>query len=234
MVFMHFTITQVKDQASKEFVEQYTVEYNDLFKSNKQVDRDQFIHFEKNRIEPVLKQRREMSLKQAHVRFGVLDTDKDQKITLKEFQTIGLKTFNEFDKNQDGLINALDLQLEKPLTATHDGFKVKSPLAMSMPNNVSEFIHLYGKGKTYVTLGEYLAARDQQFFQVDSNKNDALTEQEYVDEFMQRYDQNLNQAKIQFNQLFLDEFHLIAKGKTTIQSKDIQKFAENLYKSLKK
>lgn len=47
-----------------------------------------------------------MSLKQVHVRYGILDKSKDQKLTLKEFQALGEKTFDGFDQNQDGLINA--------------------------------------------------------------------------------------------------------------------------------
>jgi Ca2+-binding EF-hand superfamily protein len=137
-----------KDQTTPSLIKQYPQDYVELFKGNKKVTQQQFVQFEQARLEPLLKQRREMSEKQAHVRFGILDNNKDQKLTLKEFQETGLKTFNQFDKNQDGLINAEDAKLSDNTNATHDGFRVKLPISMPMPSNTQEFITQYGQGKT--------------------------------------------------------------------------------------
>lgn len=217
-----------KAQSSAALLKQYTQDYAELFKRNKTVNQQQFVQYEQARLEPLLKQRREMSEKQAHVRYGILDSNKDQKLTLKEFQETGLKTFNEFDKNQDGLINDLDAKLSANSNETHDGFRVKLPISMPMPSNINEFITQYGQGKRYVTLGDYLTARDKQFFETDANGDHIVTEKEYVDEFMGRFDRNIASGKIKMQEMAAQQFQLISKGKTTIQSSDIQQFAKKV------
>lgn len=217
-----------KEQSSAALLKQYTQDYAALFKNNKKVNQQQFVQYEQTRLEPLLKQRRDMSEKQAHVRYGILDSNKDQKLTLKEFQETGLKTFNEFDKNQDGLINAEDAKLSENSTATHDGFRVKLPISMPMPSNINEFITQYGQGKTYVTLGDYLTARDKQFFETDANGDHIVTEKEYVDEFMGRFDRNIASGKIKMQEMAAQQFQAISEGKATIQSSDIQKFAKKV------
>jgi hypothetical protein len=46
--------------------------------------------------------------RQAHVRFGVLDTDKDRKMTFVEYQASGKRLFDTADRNRDGVIDAAD------------------------------------------------------------------------------------------------------------------------------
>lgn len=222
-----------KDQTTPSLVKQYPQDYAELFKGNQKITQQQFIQFEQARLEPLLKQRREMSEKQAHVRFGILDNNKDQKLTLKEFQETGLKTFNQFDKNQDGLINAEDAKLSDNTNATHDGFRVKLPISMPMPSNTQEFITQYGQGKNYVTLGDYLTARDKQYFATDANGDHIVTEKEYVEEFMQRFDQNIASGKLKMQETAAQQFQAISKGKTTIQHADLQQFAKKLNQSIR-
>lgn len=217
-----------KDQASPSLSKQYSQDYAELFKGNKKVTQQQFVQFEQARLEPLLKQRREMSEKQAHIRFGILDNNKDKKLTLKEFQETGLKTFNEFDKNQDGLINAEDAKLSGKSNTTHDGFRMKLPISMPMPSNTQEFIAQYGQGKSYVTLGDYLTARDKQYFATDANGDHIVTEKEYVDEFMQRFDQNIASGKIKMQESAAQQFQVISQGKTSIRMTDLQQFAKKL------
>jgi hypothetical protein len=99
---------------------------------------------------------------------------------------------------------------------------------MPMPSNVNEFIVQYGQGKDYVTLGDYLTARDKQFFATDSNNDFIVTEQEYVGEFMQRFDRNLAAGKIKMQDMAAQQFQLMSKGKTTIQINDVQQFAKKI------
>ena len=180
-----------------------------------------------------MKQRREMSLKQSHVRFGILDSNKDQKMTLKEFQASGMKTFDEMDKNKDGLISAEDVKLAAGNGAsTHDGFRVRLPIAMPMANNQQEFIQKYGQGKAYATLGDYLTERDKQFMATDTNADLVVSEQEYVDEFMQRFDRNSIDGQEKMKELSKLQFQAIAQGKSHIQAKDIAQFANKLDKAI--
>jgi Ca2+-binding EF-hand superfamily protein len=50
------------------------------------------------------------SIKQAHVRFKILDTDKDGKLTLQEENAIADKTFKRTDTNGDGKIDKSDVE----------------------------------------------------------------------------------------------------------------------------
>ncbi|PNU06653.1 EF-hand domain-containing protein [Novosphingobium guangzhouense] len=50
----------------------------------------------------------EGQLKQAHVRFGVLDTDKDGNLSLAEFNASGDRMFKKLDSNGDGVVDAAD------------------------------------------------------------------------------------------------------------------------------
>lgn len=51
---------------------------------------------------------------QAHVRFKVLDTDKDARMTFAEYQASGLRTFERVDRNHDGVVDAADAALPPP------------------------------------------------------------------------------------------------------------------------
>jgi hypothetical protein len=52
---------------------------------------------------------RQRQIRQTHVRFGVLDTDKDKKISLAEYQAIAERAFVEQDADKDGSITAQDV-----------------------------------------------------------------------------------------------------------------------------
>lgn len=214
-----------KEQNSKTLIQQFTQDYAELFKNHKKVNQEQFIQFEQKQLDGLMKQRREMSLKQAHVRYGILDADKNQKLTLKEFQDIGLKNFSDYDKNSDGIVTSEDVKLT---TTTHDGFRMRLPISMPIANNPEEFIRQYGQGKAYATLGDFLSGRDKQFFETDSNQDLTVSEKEYVDEFMGRYDKNTLTGKEKMKDISARKFQAISGGKSTIQAKDIEKFAQQV------
>ncbi|MBB2486268.1 hypothetical protein H5407_13680 [Mitsuaria sp. WAJ17] len=50
-------------------------------------------------------------MRQAKVRFGVLDTDKNGSISLEEFQATGRHMFKLHDRNQDDVIDELDMKI---------------------------------------------------------------------------------------------------------------------------
>lgn len=50
-------------------------------------------------------------MRQAKVRFGVLDTDHNGSISREEFQAAGLRMFQLHDRNRDGVIDELDVRL---------------------------------------------------------------------------------------------------------------------------
>ena len=47
-------------------------------------------------------------IEQAYVRFGVLDSDDDEVMTLSEFHASGTRIFSRLDSNGDGFVNAED------------------------------------------------------------------------------------------------------------------------------
>jgi len=51
---------------------------------------------------------RERQMRQADVRFGVLDSDKSGAITRAEFDYSGWRMFNHHDTNNDGVVSAAD------------------------------------------------------------------------------------------------------------------------------
>ncbi len=51
---------------------------------------------------------RDGQIKQAHVRFNVLDADKDKKLTFAEYGASGKRIFGELDTNKDGKVDAAD------------------------------------------------------------------------------------------------------------------------------
>ncbi|MGE8491825.1 EF-hand domain-containing protein [Comamonas sp.] len=54
-------------------------------------------------------QQYEGSIKQAHVRFHILDINKDGKLSIEEEIDIANKTFKNADRNGDGVVNAADM-----------------------------------------------------------------------------------------------------------------------------
>lgn len=52
--------------------------------------------------------------RQAHVRFGVLDADKDGAMTFAEYQVSGKRLFDTADRNKDGVVDAADAALPPP------------------------------------------------------------------------------------------------------------------------
>ncbi|MET1755518.1 hypothetical protein ABVV53_08605 [Novosphingobium sp. RD2P27] len=72
------------------------------------VDEEEYVTEYKTRLERDLAERREMQLKQAHVRYGVLDTDKNKNMTLAEFNDSGKRMFSRLDSNKDGVVDQND------------------------------------------------------------------------------------------------------------------------------
>jgi hypothetical protein len=57
---------------------------------------------------------RASQLKQAHVRFGVLDKDKDKKIAASEFAASGTRAFAEQDGDRDGKVTPEEKKAGEP------------------------------------------------------------------------------------------------------------------------
>lgn len=56
--------------------------------------------------------------RQVYVRFGVLDADKDQRMSFAEYQISGRRLFETADRNHDGVVDAADAKLPPPSRRT--------------------------------------------------------------------------------------------------------------------
>jgi hypothetical protein len=69
------------------------------------------------------KEELQRQMRQAKVRFGVLDADKNGSISLEEFQATGLRMFKLHDRNQDNGVDEVDIKLaEEERKAGKTGF----------------------------------------------------------------------------------------------------------------
>lgn len=215
--------------SKKNFIAQFTAQYADLFKSHKTVTQSQFVAYEQAKLQQQIAVHRDMSMKQAYVRFGIL-SNKAEFLSLKQFQETGIKTFNSFDKNGNGYVDQMDVEANAQIDTAHGGTAFKSVISMPMPTTVNQFIAEYGQGKQYLSLAEYLTAREKQFNQMDRDHNRQVTETEYVTEFKQRYEANIEQS-LAAQRLFAQQrFAAMAGAQQTINAKDVEKFAQQLFK----
>ena len=69
---------------------------------------DEYVAEYEVRLEEQMKEQKERSINQAYVRFGFLDSDDDEIMTLDEFNASGERMFTRLDSNEDGVVNDED------------------------------------------------------------------------------------------------------------------------------
>lgn len=72
------------------------------------VTQTEYVEDYQYRLDQELAARRANSLRQAHFRFGILDSDDDGEMTLNELHESGNRTFSRLDTNGDGIIDEAD------------------------------------------------------------------------------------------------------------------------------
>lgn len=70
-------------------------------------EQEYVLEFE-DRLDTQIKKTYEGQIKQTYVRFGVLDTNKDKKMTFAEYMVSGFAAFNRYDTNGDGYLTLAD------------------------------------------------------------------------------------------------------------------------------
>ncbi len=96
--------------SKEDFISSRRSEFH-LADSNKngKVDQDEYVLEFEDRLDNRISKRRRGSIKQTYVRFDVLDDNSDDMMTFDEFQISGKRIFTRWDKNQDGIISAADI-----------------------------------------------------------------------------------------------------------------------------
>lgn len=61
-----------------------------------------------NRLDQEIARTRKGAIKQTHVRFNILDDDKNAQMTFAEYQLSGHRSFKRWDTNEDGIVSMLD------------------------------------------------------------------------------------------------------------------------------
>lgn len=103
--------------------EEYDAARQDQFKQSDvnrdgRLSRDEYAAEFQQRLDKRLNEIRARQLRQAGVRFGVLDTNKDDRIDEQEYLASGLKrSFEGMDRNHDGRVDAADHALPDPRAA---------------------------------------------------------------------------------------------------------------------
>ena len=69
---------------------------------------EEYVSEYEGRLKQQLDDQHERQIKQAYVRFDVLDSDDDTVITLEEFNASGNRMFSRLDTNEDGVVNTED------------------------------------------------------------------------------------------------------------------------------
>ncbi|GGN60685.1 hypothetical protein GCM10011349_42570 [Novosphingobium indicum] len=93
--------------------EEFTAKRADKYKTfdldgDGNVEEAEYVGEYQGRLDVDLARRRAMQIKQAHVRYGVLDTDEDKNMTIGEFNESGDRMFKRLDTNGDGVIDEMD------------------------------------------------------------------------------------------------------------------------------
>ena len=77
------------------------------------------------RLDKQMAKQREASVKQAYVRYGSLDKDKNNNLTLTEFHISGNRSFNYYDTNGDGIVTENESKPEDRFGDLVDASEIK-------------------------------------------------------------------------------------------------------------
>lgn len=165
------------------------------------IDESEYVYEWEGKMTERLQADRAASVKQTHIRFNAVDKNDDGFITIDEVNAVGERGFDHMDANKDGVILASDPE-PKPWSSNNADKKPEKPtlrqrpmLRMPTSHNIEGFMALYDtNGDESVDKTEYLAVRKAQFERTDENNDGKLTEQEYVLEFEDRLDKQIEKT----------------------------------------
>jgi Ca2+-binding EF-hand superfamily protein len=150
---------------------------------------------------------RKASIEQTHTRFRALDKDGDGFVSRAEYDASGARAFDHLDHDKDGRIAKQDpekpraesakataAQGEKP--ARQPAARLRSVVGMPSTHNRAGFLTIYdADGAGVVAREQYNAMRASAFASTDTHSDGKLDESEYVDEFADRLDRQIDRVR---------------------------------------
>ncbi|MDU0355673.1 hypothetical protein RS130_18890 [Paraglaciecola aquimarina] len=176
------------------------------------VDANEYLFEYQNRMDDQLAKDRYGQVKQTIVRFNALDKNQDDRMQWDEYQASGIRSFNRYDVNQDGVINQLDPQPENRWEhARKNQVKTAEQLAQDKRDKLLRAKRLLRMPTTHdrqgfftkydldqndiITEDEFSQKRRADFDRTDEDNNGWLTEQEYTFEYENRLDQQIARTR---------------------------------------
>lgn len=156
---------------------------------NGAVDAQEYADEYAARLEKKISAERKAQVAQTVIRFGAVDKNHDQKITLEEFQASASGLFNFLDKQKTGVIST-----ETPEPEANGGSR--SVLSMPDTHSVKGFLEIYdvdSDGK--VTRADFDQQRKDKFNATDTNHDGSVNAEEYMTEFENRLDRQIKQVR---------------------------------------
>lgn len=175
------------------------------------VDEKEYVFEYTNRMDKQLEKDRTGQVKQTVVRFKALDKSENKKMEWQEYQASGSRSFKYYDVNKDGVINDQDpvpvrksrKKSEKTKTAQEIADEkqdkvryAKRLLKMPTTHSREGFFTKYDLDEnTIIDKEEFEARRRQDFDRADEDHNGWLSEREYIFEYQNRLDTQIEKAR---------------------------------------
>jgi len=214
------SLNEFNDTRQSRFMK--TDENNDGF-----VDESEYVFEYKNKLDEQLAKDRQGSVKQTISRFHALDKNKNNRIDLEEYQTSATRTFEYFDTNKDKVIDAQDSKLRKKkenkkvLSQAEKQEKqiknlpyAKRILRMPTTHDFKGMLIKYdANDDNIITSEEIENVRKITWDLADENKDGWLSEQEYLYEFEDRLDAQMNKTRKRAVKQTYVRFRILDKDK---------------------
>jgi len=166
----------------------------------------------KNRLDGQLQTDRVGQVKQTKIRFKSLDKDQNAQMVWQEYDRSGSSHFERFDTNGDNVIDDNDTQATKTWGSNKDKKQqtpqqisakraaklrwAKTALRMPTTHSYKGFMTIYdADSDNRVTLKDYTARRRAAFDVTDSNDDDWISEDEYLFEYENRVDRQVQRTR---------------------------------------